>query len=139
MKLFFDSNIWVAGFATHGLCADLVRLALRMHGKGSVELFISRQVLNETERILHDKFHLDATSVASAREAMAWVREAADGDWLAPDSFPDPDDIPIVGAAIAAGADLLVTGVKAMLALEVVSNTRIVQPRACWIELRTNL
>lgn len=56
MKVLFDSNIWVSALATRGLCADLLRHALRRHGHGDFELLICATVHAETQRILRDKF-----------------------------------------------------------------------------------
>ena len=52
-----------------------------------------------------------------------------------PADFPDPDDAPIVGAALAAGADLLVTCDRALLALACIEGLAIVTPREAYQNL----
>ena len=47
MKVFVDTNVLVAAYATRGLCSDLLRLILAQH-----ELVVSQQVLAELERAL---------------------------------------------------------------------------------------
>ena len=50
--------------------------------------------------------------------------------------IPDPDDAWIIAAALAAGADWSVTGDKALLALGMVENLSIVDPRKAYMKLR---
>ncbi len=59
MKVFVDTNVLVAAYATRGLCSDLLRLILAQH-----ELVVSRQVLAELERALRDKIGLPEALIA---------------------------------------------------------------------------
>lgn len=136
MKILPDSNVWVSGFATRGLCADLLRLALRRHGLGDFELLTCAAVHAETQRILRDKFKATEADLALVRTAMAAAREVAEGGWTPPPGFPDADDVPIVGAAIAAAATWLVTGDGRLLELREVGGVAIVAPRAAYEQLR---
>jgi predicted nucleic acid-binding protein len=135
VKILPDSNVWVSGFATRGLCADLLRLALRRHGLGDFELLTCAAVRAETLRILRDKFKANEADLALVRTAMAAARDVAEGDWTPPPGFPDPDDAPIVGAAIAAAATLLVTGDRRLLELQEVGGVAVVAPRAAYEHL----
>lgn len=136
MKVLLDSNVWVSAFATRGLCADLLRLALRRHGMADFELLMCAAVRAETVRILRDKFGVAAETLESVRVAMTMAREIAQGSWTPPGDFPDPDDVLIVGAAVDARADLLVTGDKALLDLRQVGALPIRSPRAAYEQLR---
>lgn len=135
MRLLPDSNVWVSGFATRGLCADLLRLALRRHGQPDFELLICTAVRRETRRILREKFGADDMDLVAVDQAMAWAREVPSALWQPPEDFPDPDDAPIVGAALAARADLLVTGDRALLALGMIEGLALVQPRDAYERL----
>ena len=53
MRVFLDTNVLVAAFATRGLCADVVRLTLAEH-----ELLVSPTVLQELTRALVGKLHV---------------------------------------------------------------------------------
>ena len=130
-----DSNVWISGFATRGLCADLLRTALRRHGLGDFELLTCAAVRAETQRILRDRFKATEADLAPVRMATTTAREGAAGDWVPPPGFPDPDDVPITGAAIAAGATLLVTGDRRLLDLRQVGEVAIVAPRAAYERL----
>ncbi len=45
---------------------------------------------------------------------------------------PDPDDLPILGCALGAAADVFVTGDKPLLDLNEVQNMPVVSPRGLW-------
>lgn len=73
---------------------------------------------------------------ASAADAIvAFVREHA--TIVAPARVPpsacgDPDDLPVLGTAVAGAADLLVTGDRELLALGRYQGIPIVTPRQCY-------
>jgi predicted nucleic acid-binding protein len=127
-----DSNAWVSGFATRGLCADLVRAALKLHGRGHFELLICPAVRDETLRILADKFKVLESDLDAVRATLSWAQMVPDHEWAAAEDFPDPDDIVIVGAAMRASADLFVTGDRALLALERVASVALTSPRSAY-------
>ena len=98
----------------------LARIALEID-----TLFICPPIVDELTRVLGDKFSRD-------REELARVQ-----DWIARNSttvtpaetlhiLADEPDNRILECAVAASADLIVTGDRAMLALELIENTRIV-------------
>lgn len=127
-----DSNVWVSAFATRGLGADLLRTALRRHGLGESELLTCAAVRVETQRILRDRFKANEADLAPVRMAMAATHDVAADNWVPPPGFPDPDDVPIIGAAIAA---LLVTGDRPLLDLGQVGEVAVVAPRAAYEHL----
>ena len=53
MRVFLDTNVLVAAFATKGLCADVFRYTASEH-----ELLIGEPVLAETARILETKLRM---------------------------------------------------------------------------------
>ncbi|MDP1699155.1 MAG: putative toxin-antitoxin system toxin component, PIN family [Xanthomonadaceae bacterium] len=136
MKILFDSNVWLSGLIARGLCADLLRIALQRHGHGDFELLLCAGVRDEVLRILHDKLKATAAGLDAARAAMATACEIADGTWQPPADFPVPDDAPIIAAALAARADLFVTGDKALLALGTAQGLPIIAPRDAYQRLR---
>jgi predicted nucleic acid-binding protein len=136
MKLFFDSNVWVAAFGTRGLCLDLVEQAITLNENGALSLLVCPAVMEEVQRILTDKFRLAEEEVALATDVLNRIQPVPDGDWVPAKDFPDTDDILIVAAALAAGTRLFVTGDKALLNLGVVEDMPIVNPREAYLRLR---
>jgi predicted nucleic acid-binding protein len=55
MKVFLDTNVLAAGFATRGLCSDIIRTVLERH-----EFVSSLEILAELKRVLLKKFRVPA-------------------------------------------------------------------------------
>ena len=127
MRVFLDTNVLVAAFATRGLCADVLRDVLAGH-----ELVVGEVVLAELERALTRRLRLPATAVEAIlqflreREAVPKPKEPA--------SLPvrDPADRWILASALAARADVLVTGDRDLLDLPAQAPLHILDPRAFW-------
>jgi len=126
-----DTNVLASALATRGLCADLFESVLAEH-----DLLTSAAVLAELERILASKFRLPADLVRGYVElidgAAEWIEEVAE----LPKPVPDPDDAPILAAALAGQADCFVTGDKALLDLGEIAGPPILSPRQFWEKYR---
>lgn len=127
MRVFLDTNVLVAAFATRGLCADVLRDVLAGH-----ELVVGEVVLAELERALTRRLRLPATAVKAILE---FLREhEVVPKPKEPASLPvrDPADRWILASALAARADVLVTGDRDLLDLPAQPPLRILDPRAFW-------
>lgn len=128
MRVFLDTNVIVAAFATRGLCADVFRLVLAEH-----EMLISAALIEELSRTLTRKIRVPEPVV---REIVAFLRAAGSTVEGAPERPPiavrDPDDVVILGGAISGEADVLVTGDRDLLVLGSVGPLRILDPRGFW-------
>ncbi len=132
MKVFLDTNVLVSGFATRGLCADVVRLVLAEH-----ELLTTDVVLEELQRALVQKLRLPNDTV---QDILAWL-----GDYLV-QSEPNPSprirlsdkaDLLILASALGAKADVFVTGDKDLLRVKKqVPELLITDPRGFWNRMR---
>jgi putative PIN family toxin of toxin-antitoxin system len=128
VRVFLDTNVLVAAFATRGLCADVFRLVLAEH-----ELLVSAALIEEVTRTLTKKIRVPDQVV---REIVVFLRASASIVESAPERPPiavrDPDDVVILGEALSGGADVLVTGDKDLLVLGEVGALRILNPRGFW-------
>lgn len=127
MRVFLDTNVLVAAFATRGLCADVLRDVLAAH-----ELVVGEVVLVELERALTRRLRLPATVVEAILE---FLREhEVVSKPKEPASLPvrDPADRWILASALAARADALVTGDRDLLDIATQAPIRILDPRAFW-------
>lgn len=128
MRVFLDTNVLVAAFATRGLCADLLRTILAEH-----ELLSSATVCEELTRTLLEKMRVLETTV---REIAAFLRASASfpaAPALSPPvTIRDPDDAVILSEALALRADVLVTGDKDLLEAGEVTGSSILDPRGFW-------
>ena len=127
MRVFLDTNVLVASFATRGLCSDLLHLVLGEH-----QLVLGEAVLTELGPVLRGKLGLPNEVVAEAeaflrREAEVVLETASVGV-----AVPDPDDATIPGQAVASNADVLVTGDRDLLEIAEAAPVRILDPRGFW-------
>jgi predicted nucleic acid-binding protein len=102
----------------------------------SHDLCISDQVLNEFKGTLRVKFEVQQDLIDDFIELLK-----QDTIFTIPAQLPfvelqDKDDLPILGAAIAAGADVPVTGDKELLDLGHVEDLDILSPRQFWERLK---
>lgn len=147
MRVFLDTNVLAGGFSTRGLSADVVRLLLAEH-----EFLTGEVVLEETRRVLTEKFGVPQEKVDQIEGLLRRRHVEPVPDPGSPVSDPpvevrDPDDEIVddeivLASAIAAGAEILITGDKDLLDIadEVESlsaeSLRIMTPRAFWEEVR---
>ena len=125
MRIVLDANVVVAAFAARGLCEAILELCLDAH-----DIVLSNHLLNEIQKNLVKKVKLPAKA---AREIIALLRDNA--QVIVPTKLPsnvcrDPDDIPVLGLALAARADYIVTGDKDLLVLKKFRSVPILTPRA---------
>jgi putative PIN family toxin of toxin-antitoxin system len=131
MKIFLDTNVLASAAATRGLCADVLRLVFASH-----QLFISEQVLKELRTVLKFKFGVSQDLI----DDFIWLLQQ-DTVLTEPAHVPsielqDKDDLSILAAAIAAGAEVLVTGDKELLHLGHIEELEILSPRQFWEKLK---
>jgi putative PIN family toxin of toxin-antitoxin system len=121
MKVFFDTNVYVA----EALLGDAAARMLEASSRASWRIFISSHVLDEIERVLVERLGFARrfgflTRRRARRRAI--LVEPASSRHRVP---KDPDDSPILQAALAAGADFLVTNDADLLALSPYEGLRI--------------
>ena len=122
MKVFLDTNVYVA----EALLGDAAERMLEATQRASWRIFTSPHVLAEIERVMVERLGF------SRRFALLTRRRAKRRAILVePAPFSrhrvpgDPDDSPILQAALAAGADYLVTNDTDLLALSGYEGLRI--------------
>lgn len=131
MKVYLDTNIVLAAFATRGLCADLFAHVLLEH-----ELLVGETVIRELRSKLRIKLKLsrnDIDEIEALLRDQTVVRTPANHLSL---GISDPDDEWIVAEALAGDADALVTGDAALHKLGKRAPLPIVTPRGLWDLLR---
>lgn len=110
MRIFFDSSVLVAALTHSGVCSQVLLRAIAFHS-----VFVSEYVLEEVSHTLLTKFHSHPEDVDAD---ILWLRKRAtvlSAPPLIDMIIRDPTDIPIVSAAIASNADILVSGDKDLL------------------------
>jgi len=127
VRVFLDTNVLVAAFATRGLCADVLRHVLAEH-----ELIVGEVVLTELRRVLTHRLRLPRPTIEAI---LQFLREHETVPKpKEPSDFPirDSDDQWILASALAGRADVLITGDRDFLDLADAAPLRILDPRGFW-------
>lgn len=131
MRIVLDTNVLLAGVGTHGLCEALLAVCLRDH-----TVIVSQHIIDELCRHYTGKFKMSADETALVVKTLTSHTELVTPAELPADAFSDPDDLPILGTAIAGQAECLVTGDKELLNLGSFHSIAIISPRAFYDRLR---
>jgi uncharacterized protein len=125
VKVVLDSNVLLAGFTSRGLCEAVVVVCLNSH-----ELILSRYILDELQRHLKGRFKMPAPQADQIVRFLSQQAKLVGPLIVEVEDCPDKDDLPILGTALAAGADCLVTGDQGLLKLQAVQGIAILSPRS---------
>jgi putative PIN family toxin of toxin-antitoxin system len=124
MKIVLDTNVLIAAFITRGACSVLFEHCAERH-----QLATSEFILGELREHLHGKFKFDESDVAQVinllKTTLAIVVPADLGEPVC----RDPDDDIVLGTAVAANADCIVTGDEDLLVLGEFRSMPILRPR----------
>lgn len=127
MRVFLDTNVLVAAFATRGLCADVMRVVLAEH-----RLVTAEVVVAELREVLRRRIRLpaavvdDIVALLRDQEVVPKPRQPSDVP------VRDPDDRWILASATAGRADVLVTGDRDLLDVADTAPLPILDPRGFW-------
>lgn len=128
MRVLLDSSVLVAAHISRaGVCAELLEDVLMDH-----ELVASEFILDELARKLREKFHFPAALVVEVRESIAQAADCVEPEEVPLDSCRDPNDLLILGSAVAGKAEMLVTVDKDPLDLKTFAGIPIIKPGEFW-------
>jgi len=131
MRVVLDSNVIVAAFAARGICSALFEYCVE-----NVEVVLCEEMLREIEKALVGK--VGAPPVV-AREVVVYLTEVAEIVTPAevdPVACKDREDLPVLGAAVAAKCDCIITGDAELLAVGKYEDVEILSPRQFWERTR---
>ena len=132
MKVFFDTNVLLAAFATRGLCSDLFAHVLLEH-----DLLVGDVVIRELRSKLRTKLKLPKRTIDEIETLLRDQVVVRTPEKHLRLKISDPDDEWIVAEAMAGNADVLVTGDAALHKLGARAPLPIVSPRGLWDRLRS--
>ena len=124
MRVVFDSNIFISALIFPGSQAE--KAINRIIGEAS--LILSPAILKEVLAVLSRKFSRDREELAKVAVTLAGLALMVSPETRI-DILQDEPDNRILECAVAGGADLIVTGDKAMLELREFEGIRIVSLR----------
>jgi putative PIN family toxin of toxin-antitoxin system len=125
MKIVLDANVIIAAFAARGLCESIMEVCLIEH-----EILLCDELSEEILRNLRLKIKLSAKIIDDIGDLLQEHASMINPAPLAPDICRDPDDVKILGLAVTASANYIVTGDKDLLVLKEFQGIPILSPRA---------
>ena len=131
MRVYFDTNVVLAAFATRGVCADLLAHVLLEH-----ELLLGETVIRELRSKLRIKLKLSKSAIDEIEALLRDQVVVSTPQKHLDLDISDADDEWIVAEAMAGDADVLVTGDAALQKLGKRAPLPIVSPRGLWDRLR---
>ncbi len=133
MRIVCDTNVILSGILFGGHCRSILRLI----SEGRLEGFTSTALLAELERVLlRPKFSLTVTEVEAILDLIRQTFVLVLPTESVAVIMDDPDDNAVIEAAIAANAEVVVSGDRHLLALEAFRGCRIIPPASLIKELR---
>jgi putative PIN family toxin of toxin-antitoxin system len=125
MRVVFDTGVLFAALISrNGLCATVVEQALQ-----DDDVFLSGFILDELRSSRTRKTALSSSTIDGFVALLGEAAELVVPASVAPDVCRDVDDAVVLGTAMSAKADVLVTGDKDLLVLGRFSGVAIVTPR----------
>lgn len=121
MRVVFDTNIFISALVVPSGSAGL---AIERVVNEQDHLFVSRPILSELERVLAEKFRRDPEKIAQSTEILTSLATIVSPS-ITINALADEPDNRVLECAVAARADVIVTGDKAMLALKAFRGVRI--------------
>ena len=123
MTVVLDTNVLVAALVAEGLCREVVHRAVRMR-----VLATSTDLLEELDTTLGRKFRITPATTAFLKGLRQQIR-LVEPQQLSKPVCRDRDDDVVLATAVAARADVIVTGDQDLLVLVSFEGIAIVSPR----------
>lgn len=128
MRVFLDTNVLASALATRGLCADLLGLILSEH-----ELLTGEIVIQELCGVLERKFRTPQPLIKEAEAFLRGYHVEKRPRRLPQLALREHNDVIVVASAVAARAEVLLTGDKEIRALSrSLAGLLILSPREFW-------
>jgi putative PIN family toxin of toxin-antitoxin system len=124
LRVVVDTNVLVSIFQFGGRISEILDLALQ----GTVELYTSQPIIGELRGVLQEKFRWSTERIEDATGTLLRFCHLIDpGERLK--VCRDPDDDRVLECALAAGAEVIVSGDLDLLDLGAFRGTPIMSPR----------
>ena len=127
MRVALDTNVLASAIGTRGLCADVLRAVLLEH-----DLVVGECVLLELRRNLAKKFRLSPEVIAEFEALLRTQAQMGPAATAVEIAGVDRNDARVLAEALAANAEVFITGDGKLQALEDRAPLPILSPRQFW-------
>lgn len=124
LRVVADTNVYVSIFQFGGPISQILELALDR----TIDLFVSVPIAIELRGVLAEKFHWSAERIEQLTQALAFLCHSVTPQ-EAVRAAADPEDDRILEYALAASADVIVSGDSHLLDLKSFRGIPIMSPR----------
>lgn len=131
MRVVLDTNVLISAYAARGLCEATVELCIM-----NDDIILTKEIIHDLSEKLIKKIKLPsakATAITAHLQNTSCLVTASD---VPADACRDPDDLNILGAAIAGRADCIITGDDDLLSVGIYEGIPILSPRQYWERFR---
>ncbi len=125
--LLVDTNVVVSGLIAKGICFEILEDLIYSHTP-----LITPYILTECNEVLLHKFHLAKPTVKSLLNVIERHFKQGISSTELLNVCRDPDDNQILADAIINKVDIILTGDKDLLSIEIYEGIRIVGPKDYW-------
>lgn len=105
MKVVLDSNIFISAFLKGDLAGEVIDLAVSK----LINVYLSREIIEEIEKILKNKFHVRDNDIGGFVHFLLSTSTIVQPKNKIEKIVEDPEDSKILECALEAGADLIIT------------------------------
>ena len=127
MRVVIDANVLIAAYAARGLCETTVELCI-IHD----HIILTQEIINDLAEKLAQKIKLPAVRVAAITDYLQNNSHLVTAAHVPSKACRDPDDLNILGAAVAGDANYILSGDDDLLSLKAYEGIPIVTPRQYW-------
>jgi uncharacterized protein len=128
VRVFLDTNVLASALSTRGLCGEVLQIVIEDH-----ELLTGEVVIEELCRTLSGKFRMPSHIVNEYERFLRGYRVEPRPRDLPDLNLSERNDLLVVGSALNAKAEIVITGDHEMLALKrKPEDLRIISPREFW-------
>ena len=124
-RVTLDTNIYISALQFGGSAAELLQLAL----DGEIEVAISQPIIEETLRVLREKFGWQQASLEGALAVIQSCTQLVNASGTLNVVPCDPDDNRILECAVTAKSEVIVTGDRDLLQISEYGGIRIIRIR----------
>ena len=126
MKVVLDTNVFVSGVFFGGVPGRI----LEAWRDGKLQVVVSREIIEEYVRVGDELMaHFPGVDLRPALELVAASATLVAAPPLPEPASRDPDDDKFLACAVAAGADVLVSGDRDLLAVSPYGRVSVLRPR----------
>jgi putative PIN family toxin of toxin-antitoxin system len=129
-----DANVWLSGLLTRGVCERVLDLCWTP--ASSITIMCSEHLLAELAANAHAKFQVPVEEAAEAVAALRKRVELVEPLAVPADACRDPNDLPVLGAALAGQVACVVTGDRDLLEIKQYHGIPILSPREFYDRVR---